>query len=160
MFRLNPRLCQIGGRDIACSRLTVRELNFGQPVPGSVRYRVELGVEDLVDQLEDYYQEIAEDDRSYGDQDGKEDQFTRELRAMAWPPLRQLAQERPRLLGEVVRMGAFDVFLDIFRAESPEYVINTVERAYLMGNSVFVEGEAYSMPSATQPSGQSSSTIM
>ncbi|MEM7139188.1 MAG: hypothetical protein AAF500_21625 [Myxococcota bacterium] len=129
-------------------RAYVRERGFGKVTEGpTARYVLQVPVPALIDAIGDYYVEYGEDDLLERDTGEFVADIDLALRALAWPPLRQLATEHPSLLASFIAESDYHILLKLLStsgsAQTRTFWINSVSRVTVDSEHVYIEGVGF-----------------
>lgn len=142
----------IDDQPIAPETITVRVLKFGKPVAGwrTVGCRVAFSHAELVQAFDAFYRQYAAEDVE--EQDPAVGDAARQLRALHWPPLSEVASKHPRLLEgflvqeELVYHALSTLFSQVPMSELPPYLINEIDAVSVADGEIRFAGAAVVRP--------------
>ncbi len=143
--------CVIGGEDVPSSELGLRDMNFGEPVPGLMPLGFELRptLDEFVSACSEIYRDFADDDRVHGDPD--EDSSLLDVRKLGWPPLETLIRSHPgqalRFFHKWMLRNFLGELLGAFGSQGhPRFAANEVTGVHMDGGGIVLTGEALPLP--------------
>ena len=135
-------MCEMDGKVVRPSLVYFREFKFGSEAPGYpvLPYRISITHEELFAAFERYYNEVAEDDRMYGDETS--DKAEIKLRELGWPALRDVVSGWPRIFEEFMYPSRCRDLLQVLFSphihDPSDYLINSVRLSVTPGTIEFV----------------------
>jgi hypothetical protein len=133
-------------------------MNFDQSFPDSaaaVPYQVSLEVEELIQQLSDYYERYAREeaaDARY--HEGGEFSVLDRWQELGYPPLADLIAQEPEVLEKLIKdwfnQDVLDRIVPGPEAGLPRFLVNTIDRVMIDNGHIRIEGEAYLHPALRQ----------
>jgi hypothetical protein len=152
--------CYVGEREVPCTFLARREMNFSQPVPGGavmVPYRVVLRTEELIEQMTPVFVTAADEDRADAPFHKKGEWPTRDRwEELGYPSPGELLECEPAVLEALVaesfNLEALDRFVPGPDAGLPQYLLNTLECVRIQDGMAYLEGSAFLHPQLAERS--------
>lgn len=137
----------VDDQPVAPETITVRTLNFGQPVADwrTVGCRVAFSQAELVRSFGAFYSQYAAEDL---EQDPDVGEAVRQLRTLKWPPIADVASKHPRLMEGLLLQEdlAYHVLCSLIAqspmSERPTYLINEIETVSLADGEIRFAGAA------------------
>ena len=152
--------CLIDGREVSCSLLARREMNFSQPFPepaAPMPYQITMNIEEFVGRIGPIYDEHAREERADAPyhESGESPTLDR-WQQLGYPPIDDLIASEPAILEGLVKdcfdLEALDSILPGPPEGLPRFLVNSISRVTVAKGLITIAGDAYLHPMLVQAS--------